>query len=220
MIVIPIFAVILALAIDFAFGDPKNKYHPTVWIGKLVSKVVSLARSNNPISEKLGGTIVVMCVLVIVCILIMSLVFGLKYLNNIDSMIGYKTDLFRNIGWFGANCDKVLNYLPSRITSLVMILASIILKENWRHSLEVMRRDGPKTESPNAGYPMATMAGALGIRFEKLDHYILGDGISDITETHFKLAVSIMKLTSILFVALFTIPVIAVLSYLGWWSFV
>jgi len=330
MIVIPIFAVILALAIDFAFGDPKNKYHPTVWIGKLVSKVVSLARSNNPISEKLGGTIVVMCVLVIVCILIMSLVFGLKYLNNlevngfskililastivvtgillkttiaikgmeqhaskimealskndlddartklsmivkrntknldrqhiisatlesisenivdgvtgplfyfaifgltgafihravntIDSMIGYKTDLFRNIGWFGANCDKVLNYLPSRITSLVMILASIILKENWRHSLEVMRRDGPKTESPNAGYPMATMAGALGIRFEKLDHYILGDGISDITETHFKLAVSITKLTSILFVVLFTIPVIAVLSYLGWWSFV
>ena len=330
MIVIPIFAVVLALAIDFAFGDPKNKYHPTAWIGKLVSKVVTLARSNISISEKLGGTIAVMCVLVIVCILIMLLVFGLKYLNNlevngiskililastivvtgvllkttiatkgmeqhaskimealskndlddartklsmivkrntknldrqhiisatlesisenivdgitgplfyfaifgligafihravntIDSMIGYKTDLFRNVGWFGANCDKVLNYLPSRITSLVMILASIILKENWRHSLEVMKRDGPKTESPNAGYPMATMAGALGIRFEKLDHYILGDGISDITETHFKLAVSIMKLTSILFVVLFTIPVIAVLSYLGWWSFV
>src|SRR5947199_9758366 len=101
-----------------------------------------------------------------------------------------------------------------------MIHARKILKKKGRNSLEIIRRDDPKTESPNAGYPMATMAGALGIRFEKLDHYILGDGISDITETHFKLAVSIMKLTSILFVVLFTIPVIAVLSYLGWWSFV
>ena len=330
MMVTPIFTVLLALAIDFAFGDPKNKHHPTVWIGKLVSKVVPFARSNSLISEKLGGTIAVICVLAIVCILIISLDFGLKYLNNltvngiskililastivvtgvllkttiaikgmelhaskimgalskndlddariklsmivkrntknldrqhiisatlesisenivdgitgplfyfaifglvgafihravntIDSMIGYKTDLFRNVGWFGANCDKVLNYLPSRMTSVVMILASIIIKENWRHSLEVMRRDGPKTESPNAGYPMATMAGALGIRFEKLDHYVLGDGISEITETHFKLAVCIMKLTAVLFAILFTIPIIAILSYLGWWSFV
>src|SRR5438445_7789322 len=330
MILIPILAIVLALSIDFAFGDPKNKYHPTVWIGKLVSKVVSLARSNNPISEKLGGTIVVMCVLVIVCILIMSLVFGLKYLNNlevngfskililastivvtgillkttiaikgmeqhaskimealskrdlddartklsmivkrntknldrqhiisatlesisenivdgitgplfyfaifgligsfihrtvntIDSMIGYNTDLFRNLGWFGANCDKVLNYLPSRLTSFVMILASIIIRGNWRHSLEVMRRDGPKTESPNAGFTMATMAGALDIRFEKLDHYVLGDGSSEITGAHFRSAISILKLTTILFVLLFTIPMIIVLSYLRWWSFV
>src|SRR5437899_9306915 len=330
MIVIPIFAVVLALASDFAFGDPTNKYHPTAWIGKLVSKVVTLTRSNNQISEKLCGTIAVMCILVIVCILIMSLVFGLKYLNNlevngiskililvstivvtgvllkttiaikgmeqhaskimealskrdlddartklsmivkrntknldrqhiisatlesisenivdgitgplfyfaifglvgafihrtvntIDSMIGYKTDLFRNLGWFGANCDKVLNYLPSRLTSFVMILASIIIRGNWRHSLEVMRRDGPKTESPNAGFTMATMAGALDIRFEKLDHYVLGDGSSEITEAHFRSAISILKLTTILFVLLFTIPMIIVLSYLRWWSFV
>ncbi len=330
MILVPIFAAVLAIAIDFTFGDPKNKYHPTVWIGKLVSKIVPSVKSNNLISEKLGGILVTICVLALVCILITSLVFVLKYLNSleineiskifilassavvtgillkttiaikgmeqhaskimdalskndlddartrlsmivkrntknldkkhiisatlesisenivdgitgplfyfaifglvgafihravntIDSMIGYKTDLFRNVGWFGANCDKILNYLPSRITSLVMILASIILKENWRHSFEVMRRDGPKTASPNAGYPMATMAGALGIRLEKLDNYVLGDGISDITETHFKLAVSMMKLTTILFTVLFTIPVIALLSYFGWWFFV
>src|SRR5712692_5214162 len=327
MIVIPIFAVVLALAIDFAFGDPKNKYHPTAWIGKLVSKVVTLARSNIPISEKLGGTIAVMCVLAIVCILIMLLVFGLKYLNNlevngiskvlilastivvtgvllkttvaikgmeqhaskimealskndlddaraklsmivkrntknldrqhiisatletisenivdgvtgplfyfaifglvgafihrtvntIDSMIGYKTDLFRNLGWFGANCDKMLNFLPSRITSLVMIFAVMILRENWKHSLEIMRRDSKKTESPNAGYPMATLAGALSVKFEKIDHYVLGDGNLEFTEDHFKSAISIMKLTTILFCVIFTIPMIVVLSYLGWW---
>jgi adenosylcobinamide-phosphate synthase len=98
-----------------------------------------------------------------------------------------------------------------------MIFAVMILRENWRHSLEIMRRDGKKTESPNAGYPMATLAGALSVKFEKIDHYILGDGNLEFIEDHFKSAVSIMKLTTVLFCAIFTIPMIVVLSYLGWW---
>lgn len=330
MIIIPILAIILALVIDFLLGDPRNKYHPTVWIGTLVGKFVPFVKSTNPKLEKLGGIILVVSVTAFISgtiftfnselknlnslnlidmskilVFIVSItsigfllkttiaikgmeqhtskimealskndlegaraklsmivkrdtksldkqhvisatiesmsentvdgiagplfyfaIFGLvgcfvyRTVNTIDSMIGYKTDLFRNLGWFGANCDKVLNFVPSRLTSLVMILASMIMREDWRHSLEIMRRDGPKTQSPNAGYPMATMAGALGVRFEKLDHYILGDGISEITEKHSKAAISIMKLTTILFVALFTVPVIVILSYLGWWAFV
>jgi adenosylcobinamide-phosphate synthase len=80
-----------------------------------------------------------------------------------------------------------------------------------------MKRDSLKTESPNAGYPMATLAGALGIKFEKMEHYVLGDGNLEISEIHFKSAISIMKITSILFVLIFTIPVILLLSSLGWW---
>jgi adenosylcobinamide-phosphate synthase len=143
--------------------------------------------------------------------------FVYRIVNTADSMIGYKTEIFRNVGWFAANCDKILNFIPSRITSLVMVFSCIILKEDWRHSIHVMKRDGSKTESPNAGYPMATLAGALGIRLEKVEHYVLGDGNSEITEKHFRSALSIMKVTSILFVLLFTIPVILLLSSLGWW---
>ena len=143
--------------------------------------------------------------------------FVYRTVNTADSMIGYKTEIFRNVGWFAANCDKILNFLPSRITSLVMVFSCIILKEDWRHSIYVMKRDGSKTESPNAGYPMATLAGALGIRLEKMEHYVLGDGNSEITEKHFRSALSIMKVTSILFVLLFTIPVILLLSSLGLW---
>ncbi len=84
--------------------------------------------------------------------------------------------------WFTANCDKTLNFLPSRLTSLVMILSCIMLKKDWKHSFHIMKRDCSKTESPNAGYPMATLAGALGIRFEKIEHYVLGDGNSEINE--------------------------------------
>lgn len=144
--------------------------------------------------------------------------FVYRAVNTADSMVGYKTLLFRNLGWFGANCDKVLNFVPSRLTSMIMILASMIVGCNWRSSAEIMKRDGPKTESPNAGYPMATMAGALDVKFEKLDHYVLGDGSTEFTEKHFKTAVSMMKVTAILFAGLFTVPMIVVLSYLGWWN--
>ncbi len=144
--------------------------------------------------------------------------FVYRAVNTADSMVGYKTTLFRNLGWFGANCDKVLNFVPSRLTSMIMILASMIVGCNWKSSAQIMKRDGPKTESPNAGYPMATMAGALEVKFEKLDHYVLGDGNTEFTEKHFKNAISMMKVTAILFAGLFTIPVIVVLSYFGWWN--
>ncbi|HJU13892.1 MAG TPA: cobalamin biosynthesis protein [Candidatus Nitrosotalea sp.] len=144
--------------------------------------------------------------------------FVYRTVNTADSMIGYKTDLFRNLGWFAAKCDTVLNFVPARLTSLLMVLAGMIVGCNWRHSVEVMRRDGPKTESPNAGYPMATMAGALGVRFEKLDNYVLGDGSCEFCEAHFAKAIAMMKVTAVLFVGLFTVPVIIALSYLGWWG--
>jgi adenosylcobinamide-phosphate synthase len=330
MILIPILAVLFALSIDFAFGDPKNKFHPTVWVGTLIGKIVPLVKNNDPTTEKIGGLILTISVIALVVsifyflnitlnylnqfdfnfmvrvtTLIFSImiigyllkttiaikgmekhatqimqalsqddlddaraklsmvvkrdtrnldrqyiisgtlesisentvdgiigplfyfaIFGLpgafiyRTINTIDSMIGYKTDLFRNLGWFGANCDKILNFLPSRMTSLVMIFAVMVLRGNWRHSLEIMRRDSKKTESPNAGYPMAAMAGALSAKFEKKDHYILGDGNLELTEDHFKSAISIMKLTTILFCAIFIIPMIIVLSYLGWWMYV
>jgi adenosylcobinamide-phosphate synthase len=327
LILIPIIAVMIALTLDFLFGDPKNRYHPTVWMGKLIGKFIPYAKSTNPLIEKINGITLLVLVVTIVSVLVISFSSALRYMENFessglykilllgisviligillkttiaikgmedhaskimgalskndlddartklsmivkrnttnldrqhiisatlesisenivdgitgplfyfsifglvgafvyrtvntaDSMIGYKTDIFRNVGWFGANCDKMLNFLPSRLTSLVMVLSCIVLKEDWRHSIHIMKRDGPKTESPNAGYPMATLAGALGIRFEKIEHYVLGDGDSEISEKHFRSTISIMKMTTILFVLLFMIPMILLLSSLGWW---
>ena len=125
--------------------------------------------------------------------------FVYRIVNTIDSMIGYRTDIFRNIGWFGANCDKILNYLPARITSILMVVGAMILGIDWKKSYEIMRRDGKNTESPNAGYPMAALAGALGTRFEKINHYSVGEGSIELTKTHLRSAISLMKITSILF---------------------
>ena len=74
-----------------------------------------------------------------------------------------------------------------------------------------------KTESPNAGYPMAALAGALGTKFEKVDHYQLGNGEIPLSKQHVYSAISLMKITSLLFFGMITIPIITVLSLLGWW---
>ena len=143
--------------------------------------------------------------------------FVYRVVNTADSMIGYKTDIFKNVGWFGANCDKILNYIPSRLTGFIMVLSAMILGNNWKKSFEIMIRDGKKTSSPNAGYPMAAIAGALGAKFEKIDHYSLGDGNISFTKDHVRSAILIMKVTSILFCGMVVVPILLFLSYLGWW---
>ena len=141
-----------------------------------------------------------------------------RVVSTADSMIGYKTDLFRNIGWFAAKCDTVLNYIPSRLTGFVMIIAAALLQNNWKESYRIMVRDGRKTASPNAGYPMAALAGALGTKFEKIGHYQLGNGEIPLSDQHVHSAISLMKITSLLFFGIVVIPIIAILSVLGWWA--
>jgi len=84
-------------------------------------------------------------------------------------------------------------------------------------SYKIMMRDGKNTASPNAGYPMAALAGALETKFEKINHYKLGDGEIILTKEHVYSALSIMKLTSVLFFAIVSVPIISILSILGWW---
>jgi len=143
--------------------------------------------------------------------------FVYRAINTIDSMVGYKTSLFRNIGWFGANCDTILNYIPSRLTGLVMILSALILGYNWKESFYIMRRDGKKLESPNAGFPIAALAGALGTKLEKINYYAVGDGNIEFTKSHIISAIRLMKVSSILFCGLVTVPIISALSFLGLW---
>ena len=64
---------------------------------------------------------------------------------------------------------------------------------------------------------MAALAGALGTKFEKIDHYSLGDGSLELSKSHVESAIKMMKVTSILFSAMVTTPIIVALSYIGWW---
>jgi len=320
MILESVVIVAFALLLDFLVGDPKTKYHPTAWIGKLIASLVPFTKSNSVRKELIGGILLVSVIVVTVCTVLVVLdigislltidivsfivsiavgsillkttiairgmqkhalavvdavekgdldsarnhlsmivkrdtknldknhilsgvlesvsentvdgitgplfyyaIFGLpgafvyRAINTIDSMVGYKTTLFKNVGWFGAKCDTVLNYLPSRLTALVMILGALILGYNWKESLYIMKRDSRKLESPNAGFPMAALAGALGTRLEKMNYYTIGNGSIEFTKSHIISAVTLMKVSSILFCGIITIPIIVTLSFLGWW---
>jgi adenosylcobinamide-phosphate synthase len=320
MIIESIAIIFFALAIDFTLGDPKNKFHPTAWIGSLIAKITPSLKNSSNTLEKLGGIILIIISSAIVASLIIFLdvginmittdylsiiisiivggillkttiaikgmekhalavvnslennniisarnnlsmivkrntkdldknhvfsgvvesisentvdgitgplfyfgLFGLpgafvyRVINTADSMIGYKTNIFKNIGWFAANCDTILNYIPSRLTGFVMIFSAMILGYDWKRSYKIMIRDGGKTQSPNAGYPMAAIAGALGTRFEKIDHYFLGDGKVSFSKEHVKSTITLMKVTSIIFCGIVVVPIVLLLSYLGWW---
>lgn len=154
--------------------------------------------------------------------------FMYRVVNTADSMIGYKTPMFRNIGWFTALCDTILNYIPSRLTGLIMVVSAALLSKNWRNCCTVMIRDGRKTPSRNAGYPMAALAGALDIKFEKINHYRLGDNNHDPTTSvpftnnaldthHIKSAVSMLKLSCILFFVIVVIPISFITLYTVSW---
>jgi len=308
-----------AIILDLVVGDPRNKYHPTAWIGNFISNLVPLFKNENIHLEKFGGILIVLIstavvggllvvlnlkldsiignelLTIIVTIIVGAILlkttiairgmekhalavadalendniddaranlamitkrktkdldknhvlsgvlesisentvdgvtgplfyfslFGLpgafvyRVINTIDSMIGYKTEMFRNLGWFGANCDTILNYLPSRITGLVMVLASMLLGNDWKQSYEILKKDSCKTSSPNAGYPMAALAGALDTKFQKVDHYTIGTGSIYLSIKHIRSAIVLMKVTTILFFGIVTIPIITILSYMG-----
>jgi adenosylcobinamide-phosphate synthase len=146
--------------------------------------------------------------------------FAYRAINTLDSMVGYSDDYFRDIGWMSARLDTAANYVPARVTAFLMVIAANILGADWKNSLNILQRDHDKTFSPNAGYPMATMAGALCIRLEKIGHYTLGDNQEPVTLEKCKKAISIMKLTTLLFCLIVSVPIMTVLYLAGWWRLV
>jgi adenosylcobinamide-phosphate synthase len=134
--------------------------------------------------------------------------FAFRVINTLDSMVGYKDPEHMNIGWFSANLDTIANYIPARLTAILMVAATALLGENWRESWRILQRDKTKTNSVNAGWTMSAMAGALGVQLEKSGHYALGDK-GDLTPEHITRALRIMELTTVLFGAIVIFPILA-----------
>ncbi|MEE8168678.1 MAG: cobalamin biosynthesis protein [Candidatus Hydrothermarchaeales archaeon] len=122
-----------------------------------------------------------------------------RAVNTLDSELGYKKKGYSNIGFFPAKLDDVLNYIPARITSLLILLSSILLGENWKGSAKIFLRDRKKTLSPNSGHAMSALAGALGVQLEKIGYYRLGDGNAELRREHIGRALRLVNISSVLF---------------------
>ncbi len=90
--------------------------------------------------------------------------FFYKSVNTMDSMIGYKNEKYADIGWFAAKLDDVLNFIPSRLTALLMAAAAPVLGLDGRGALRIWRRDRRKHASPNSAQTESACAGALHVR--------------------------------------------------------
>ena len=95
-----------------------------------------------------------------------------KMVNTLDSMIGYKTERYKDFGCWAAHIDDIANYIPARLTALLMVLPHAIL--NFKFSIfNFVRKNGRHHASPNSGYPEAALAGILNCRFGG-PHYYFG----------------------------------------------
>ena len=104
-----------------------------------------------------------------------------RAVNTLDAMVGYRGK-YEYIGKTAARLDDVLNWVPARLTAGLLLLSAVIGALPFGFSplqgIRILWRDRALTESPNAGWPMAATAGALGIELVKRDHYTLGAGFA------------------------------------------
>lgn len=129
-----------------------------------------------------------------------------KTINTLDSMVGYLTERYRELGWAAAKMDDIANWIPARITALLMILAAFPLALNGFNALRITLRDARKHRSPNAGWPEAAAAGALGIQLggpavyfgERVNKVTLGDADKPITVACYQRMIRLMYLTAVL----------------------
>ncbi len=134
-----------------------------------------------------------------------------KMANTLDSMVGYKSERFRQFGWFSARFDDMINFIPARITALLMVVLSF----SWR-GLVFIFRYGHQHSSPNAGYPEAALAGILNCRFGGPNSYhgvlvekpFIGKNVREITNRDFYKTCAVNFFTCLVMIVLICVAVL------------
>ncbi|MHB8844985.1 MAG: adenosylcobinamide-phosphate synthase CbiB [Nitrospirota bacterium] len=152
----------------------------------------------------------------------LPLAMAYKAINTLDSMVGYKNDRYRYFGWAAARVDDAANYLPARITGLIIAVAAFFTAfpkgaANLRRSLAIMVRDGRKHPSPNSGVPEASMAGAIGVTLGGPNFYngllsekpVIGDSHREDYLPASDEAMTVVKVSAVIAAALATAAVAA-----------
>ena len=133
-----------------------------------------------------------------------------KAVNTMDSTFGYKNERYLHFGWAAARLDDVVNYLPARLTGILIPAAAAFLGRNPLRSLKILFRDARKHPSPNSGMTEAAMAGALGIQLGGMNVYFgkpsfratMGDPLRPHERKDITAACVLMYAVSILFLAI------------------
>lgn len=114
--------------------------------------------------------------------------------NTLDAMVGYR-GRYEYLGKAAARLDDCLNLVPARLTAGWMLLAGALLRLPVASGAAVLRRDRSQTQSPNAGWPMATASGLLGVRLDKRGAYVLGAELAPPDVASLRRAIALVRLT-------------------------
>lgn len=149
------------------------------------------------------------------------LVFGLEFafaykmINTMDSMVAYKNEKYKDLGFFPAKIDDLANLIPARLTSFLMMISSIP-KYGIKNSFFITLRDHNKSSSPNSAWPESTVAGILGIKLGGGLYYdniyvqkpYIGDAKRPIRAKDIDDTIKIMYKSQILFLIIYAIYLI------------
>jgi adenosylcobinamide-phosphate synthase len=94
-----------------------------------------------------------------------------KAVNTLDSMVGHRNDRYREFGFVSAQMDDVANFIPARVTAILVSISALLPGFDVRRAIRITARDARSQPSPNAGYPEAAFAGALGVQLGGLNYY-------------------------------------------------
>ncbi|MFP4655604.1 MAG: cobalamin biosynthesis protein [Methanohalobium sp.] len=148
--------------------------------------------------------------------------YAYKAVNTLDSMVGYKNETYQELGYVSAKLDDILNWVPARFSVLFIALAALIVnifaekKLSIIDSLKCAYYEGRSTPSPNSGYPMAAVAGALRIRLEKPGSYILGDKYPEPEPVDIKRVSQIIISAAIISIIIFSLIIYGIMNLTGY----
>jgi adenosylcobinamide-phosphate synthase len=138
--------------------DTEHLTAPEIWRGT----VETVAENSS------DGVIAPLCYLMIGGPV---LALAYKAVNTLDSMVGYRNERYLQFGWAAARLDDLANWLPARITGVLLVASAALAGLSARDSWRIMRRDGRNHASPNSGIAEAAVAGALGVQLGGTNHY-------------------------------------------------
>ncbi len=152
----------------------------------------------------------------------LPLAMAYKAVNTLDSMVGYRNEKYIEFGKFSARTDDAANFIPARITGLLIVIASLILRYDYRAAWKIFLRDRKNHSSPNSGHSEAGVAGALGVQFGGVVSYFgkevrkpaIGDKKKEFELEDIKKNIRIMYTTSLVGIIIFTIVKLAITKLL------
>lgn len=136
------------------------------------------------------------------------LAMSYKAVSTLDSMVGYHNQKYEHFGFFSAKADDILNFIPARVSGLLIVVSSVFLSYDYKSSWEIFLRDRKNHKSPNSAHPEAAGAGALGIRLGGATSYFgkvtnkpyIGNLIKEIEATDIIKSIKLMYTSTIIWI--------------------